>query len=434
MNRIINRKRSANSNSNTKKLTGKRTESDKNYSKSSEKDKSGFKKFSENKTKSGVPKRRISSRISDTEIPESRKKPSDRKAMNFLADNKAKPNRKSPETNAFEKYIDKSKSVDKSTFNDVKTEYQRDEKSTGRKSFRDKTIEEKVVYSKYRDDKLSETKTSRSKFSDDKHSEKRPAIKGSISKKTVIKNKNDSVDDQNKSIRINKFLADSGVCSRRKADDLILSGVVKVNSIVVKELGTKVTHTDFITVNGDPIREFKQDIYILLNKPKNIITTTSDELGRKTVLDIVKKHTRIFPVGRLDRNTTGALLLTNDGELAYRLTHPSYEIERIYIVKLDKNLKLEHAKQISHGVELDDGNTGPAEILVNPDDNSKVTLKLHEGKNHEVKRIFEHLGYDVKQLSRKYFANLSVSGLALGDYRHLNKTELKELKTLVGLV
>jgi 23S rRNA pseudouridine2605 synthase len=249
----------------------------------------------------------------------------------------------------------------------------------------------------------------------------------------VIKAKNESIADPNKGIRLNKFLADSGVCSRRKADDLILSGVVKVNSIVVKELGSKVTHADFITVNGDPVREFKQDIYILLNKPKNIITTTSDELGRKTVLDIVKKHTRIFPVGRLDRNTTGALLLTNDGELAYRLTHPSYEIERIYVAKLDKSLKLEHAKQISHGIELEDGNTGPAEIFVNPEDNSKVTLKLHEGKNREVRRIFEHLGYDVKQLARKYFANLSVTGLAFGDYRHLNKTELKELKKLVGL-
>lgn len=259
----------------------------------------------------------------------------------------------------------------------------------------------------------------------------KPVVKKKITKVTkVTKGK-----DPNEPIRLNKFLADSGVASRRACDELISSGAVKVNGKAVEEMGTKVTRHDFITVNGDPIKEKKNLIYILLNKPKNVLTTTNDDRGRKTVLDIVRKHVRIFPVGRLDRNTTGALILTNDGDLAYRLTHPSYEIERIYSVKIDKPLTFEHANLIATGgIELDEEDTtGPAELLINPEDHAKIIMKLKEGKNREVRRIFEHFGYEVKQLNRKYFANLTVTGMRLGEYRHLTRQEVLELKKMVKL-
>ena len=240
--------------------------------------------------------------------------------------------------------------------------------------------------------------------------------------------------DPNEPIRLNKFLADSGVASRRSCDELIESGAVKVNGKTVSEMGTKVNHTDFITVNGDPIKERKHLIYILLNKPKNVITTTSDEKGRKTVLDIVRKHVRIFPVGRLDRNTTGALILTNDGDLAHRLTHPSYQIERIYNVRLDKPLHFEHARLIAEGVELEDEVTGPAELILHPEDKAKIIMKITEGKNREIRRLFEHFGYEVKQLARKYFANITVGGMKIGEYRHLTRSEVRDLKKIVNLI
>jgi len=240
---------------------------------------------------------------------------------------------------------------------------------------------------------------------------------------------------ENDPVRINKFLAEAGVASRRKIDELILQGAIKVNGKLVVEPGLKVLNTDFITVNGDPVKEIKHNIYILLNKPKNIITTTSDDLDRKTVLDLVKKDTRIFPVGRLDRNTTGVLLLTNDGDLAYRLTHPKFRIERTYSIKLDKPLKQTHGKSISEGVTLEDGEeTGPCEVFIKPEDNSKVIMTLMEGKNREIRRIFEQFGYEVKQLDRKIFAGLTTKGLNRGDYRHLTRYELMDLKKLTNSI
>lgn len=235
------------------------------------------------------------------------------------------------------------------------------------------------------------------------------------------------------SIRLNKFIADAGIASRRKADEIITSGVVKVNGIVVTDLSTKVIKSDFVTVNGDPIAFEKNLIYIVLNKPKDTITTTKDEKGRKTVLDIVRKHTRVYPVGRLDRNTTGAILITNDGELANRLTHPKYEIIREYNATLDKELKMEDARQIANGVELEDGTTGTCNLFVFPEDKTKVKLHIFEGKNREVRRIFEHFGYEVKKLDRKMFAGISTKGLNRSAYRHLEREEVRMLKKLVGL-
>jgi 23S rRNA pseudouridine2605 synthase len=234
-------------------------------------------------------------------------------------------------------------------------------------------------------------------------------------------------------IRLNKFIADSGYCSRRKADDLIEGGSVKVNQKTITALGTIVASDAFVTIDGDPIKASGRHVYILLNKPKDVITTTSDELSRKTVMDIVHSRERVFPVGRLDRNTTGVLLLTNDGELANRLTHPSGKIERVYIVGLDQPMHETDAMKISRGVELDDGKTSPCEIFINPTDKTKVTIVLFEGKNREVRRIFESFGYEVKRLERKSFAGITVAGLARGEYRHLTKREANGLLKLVKL-
>ena len=238
---------------------------------------------------------------------------------------------------------------------------------------------------------------------------------------------------ENAPIRLNKYIADGGVASRRTADELISTGKVTVNGAIVIDLGTRVTKTDLVAVNGEPVSFQKHLTYILLNKPKDIITTVSDELKRKTVFDIVKIHSRLFPVGRLDRNTTGALLLTNDGELAYRLTHPKFEVPREYIVKVDKKITFEDAKKISDGLELEDGLTSPCIIFVDPIDKHKARLEIKEGKNREVRRMFEFLGYDVKSLDRKSYSFLTTKGLDRGQYRHLTRYEIDRLRTILGL-
>lgn len=238
--------------------------------------------------------------------------------------------------------------------------------------------------------------------------------------------------NQNK-IRLNKYIAESGVCSRRKADELIAAGKVKVNKKVITELGTVINISDFVTVDGNPVNPEQKNVYIVLNKPKDYITTVSDDLGRKTVMDIVKSKFRIFPVGRLDRNTTGVLLLTNDGELAQRMTHPKYEIVRTYRVGLDKELMPEHAQKIAKGLKIDDIETSPCEIIIDFKDRKSLTISLKEGKNREVRRLFEVFGYEVKKLDRKAYGSISSSGLARGEYRHLNQSEVLKLRKLTGL-
>jgi len=238
---------------------------------------------------------------------------------------------------------------------------------------------------------------------------------------------------ENAPIRLNKYIADGGVASRRTADELIETGKVTVNGAIVIDLGTKVSKTDLVSVNGEPVSFQKHLTYILLNKPKDVITTVSDELKRKTVFDIVKIHSRLFPVGRLDRNTTGALLLTNDGELAYRLTHPKFEVPREYIVKVDKKITFEDAKKISEGLELEDGLTSPCVIYVDPLDKHRARLEIKEGKNREVRRMFEFLGYDVKSLDRKSYSFLTTKGLDRGQYRHLTRYEIDRLRSILGL-
>jgi 23S rRNA pseudouridine2605 synthase len=248
----------------------------------------------------------------------------------------------------------------------------------------------------------------------------------------IKKDKNNSSSEL---IRLNKYIAESGLVSRRKADEFILGGAVKINKKVVKELGTKIKFGDFVTVNGDPIFVSHKYTYILLNKPKNCITSTSDERGRKTIMDIVKIKDRVFPVGRLDRNTTGVLLLTNDGELANALMHPKYQIKRQYSAKLDKILTPQDAQKIANGIDIGDNIiTSPCEIVINPDDKHKVNITLTEGRNHEIRKMFESVGYEVKSLDRKYYHTLSTKGLLRGKYRFLDKSEIASLRKIIKII
>ena len=234
-------------------------------------------------------------------------------------------------------------------------------------------------------------------------------------------------------IRLNKYLADSGVCSRREADELIKAGCVTVNGEVITTMGYKVKPADKVVYGGQTLNREKLR-YILLNKPKGYITTADDPEGRTTVMELVQDACteRIFPVGRLDKNTTGLLLLTNDGDLAKKLTHPSSEISKLYHVVLDKPLTRNDMLRIADGVELDDGMITPDEIAYDADDESKksVGIKLHSGRNRIVRRIFEHLGYDVQKLDRVMFAGLDKYQLPRGEWRFLTDQEVAALKRL----
>lgn len=235
-------------------------------------------------------------------------------------------------------------------------------------------------------------------------------------------------------IRINKLIADAGVASRRAVDALITEGRVKINGKVVTELGTRVMPNDRVMVDGNQISDPERHVYFIMNKPKDTITTTQDELGRRTVLDLIGHRSRIYPVGRLDRNTTGVLILTNDGDLAHRLMHPSYGVERRYDVVLDRVLDFRDAKKISAGVELDNGDTTQeCELFVDDRDHTKVEIVLREGKNREVRRLFEHFGYEVVRLHRVEYAGLTARGLARGEWRPLDRREISALRRLVEL-
>ena len=234
-------------------------------------------------------------------------------------------------------------------------------------------------------------------------------------------------------IRLNKYLADCGVCSRREADDLIKAGCVTVNGEVVTTMGYKVKTTDKVMYGGQTLNREKLR-YVLLNKPKGYITTADDPDGRVTVMELVKEACpeRIFPVGRLDKNTTGLLLLTNDGDLAKKLTHPSSQVTKLYHVVLNKPLTRNDMLRIADGIELDDGMISPDEIAYDADDETKksVGIKLHSGRNRIVRRIFEHLGYDIVKLDRVMFAGLDKYRLPRGEWRFLTDKEVADLKKL----
>jgi 23S rRNA pseudouridine2605 synthase len=234
-------------------------------------------------------------------------------------------------------------------------------------------------------------------------------------------------------VRLNRFIANSGICSRREADELIASGAVSVNGKVVKEMGYKVSPKDEVRYKGKKLSGEKK-VYIVLNKPKDFITTTDDERGRKTVMDLVKNacRERIYPVGRLDRNTTGVLLLTNDGELAKTLTHPSYGAKKIYHVELNKRITNEDIKLLLEGVELEDGKAWVDEIQIDEQSNNARSLgvEIHSGRNRIVRRLFESLGYEVVKLDRTSFAGLTKRDISRGQWRHLEAKEVGFLKMI----
>ncbi|MEX2514434.1 MAG: pseudouridine synthase [Cyclobacteriaceae bacterium] len=242
-----------------------------------------------------------------------------------------------------------------------------------------------------------------------------------------------SIQDKPKSdadeIRLNKYIANSGICSRRDADKLIESGDVSVNGKVVTELGFKVLRKDRVIYKGRSLNPEKP-VYLLLNKPKDYITTTDDPFERKTVMSLVNDacEERLFPVGRLDRNTTGLLLFTNDGELSAKLTHPSYEIKKIYQVTLDKPIAKNDVNAILEGVDLEDGITKVDDLQVLSLDKTILGMEIHSGKNRIVRRIFAHFGYDVVALDRVMFAGLSKKDISRGRYRFLNEKEVINLK------
>lgn len=230
-------------------------------------------------------------------------------------------------------------------------------------------------------------------------------------------------------VRLNKFIANSGLCSRREADDYIAEGLVTVNGETVTELGTKVFYSDEVRFDGSIVKG-EPKVYILMNKPKDFITTTSDPHASKTVIDLVSNRCkeRVYPVGRLDRDTTGVLLITNDGDLTEKLTHPSYNKKKIYQVTLDKNLKTADFEKVLKGVYLDDGMERADALSYVDGEENVVGIEIHSGKNRVVRRIFEALGYKVKKLDRVYFAGLTKKNLRRGQWRFLTEQELSMLK------
>jgi 23S rRNA pseudouridine2605 synthase len=236
--------------------------------------------------------------------------------------------------------------------------------------------------------------------------------------------------DPNEQLRLNKYLANAGVCSRREADEFIKAGLVKVNGELVTELGTKVRRADEITFHDEPVK-LEHKIYLLLNKPRNCVTTADDPQERLTVMDLVKTacHERIFPVGRLDRNTTGVLLLTNDGDLSAKLTHPKFLKKKIYHVWLDKDVAVEDMQKLAEGIDLEDGEIHADAIsYVTDEAKDQVGIEIHSGRNRIVRRMFEKLGYHVVKLDRVYFAGLTKKNLKKGHWRFLSEQEVNMLR------
>lgn len=240
-------------------------------------------------------------------------------------------------------------------------------------------------------------------------------------------------EEETDSIPVNKYIAHSGICSRRDAAELVKQGKVTINGKIVTEPGTRVSGKDTVMVNEKKVNPSRHFVYILLNKPKDYITTTEDPQGRKTVLDLIKRATseRVYPVGRLDRNTSGVLLLTNDGDLAQKLSHPRHEIRKVYHVGLDKPLTKSDFDKIVDGIELEDGKaTIDALAYADSKDRTQIGLEIHSGKNRIVRRIFESLGYDVRNLDRVMYAGLTKKNVNRGNWRLLTEKEIRILKYL----
>ncbi len=330
-----------------------------------------------------------------------------------------------------------------------------DRKKSGERNYRaeKKNNEGKPFGKFYKEEKsFSKNKSGRaegsSRFTDNKFSDRKPSRFGSTESRPYEKKEfkrpgknersktTESTTTQTEGIRLNRFIANSGICSRREADELIEAGVISVNGETVIELGTRVNADDDIRYNGERMKSEKL-VYLILNKPKDYITTTDDPQERKTVMELVKSagKERFYPVGRLDRNTTGLLMLTNDGEMTKKLTHPSSNIFKVYHVELDKPLKKEHMNAIAEGVELEDGFIKVDEIAYDDEgagDKTMVGVEIHSGKNRIVRRIFEHFDYEVKKLDRVIFAGLTKKDLARGRWRYLSEDEINMLKVMTG--
>ncbi|MEP1151473.1 MAG: pseudouridine synthase [Balneola sp.] len=261
--------------------------------------------------------------------------------------------------------------------------------------------------------------------------------KGSQKKKKKSGTSPNRVDQnysQEEEIRINKFIAHAGLCSRREADTYIADGLVKVNGKTITEMGTKVRRQDVIEVNGQKV-QLEPFVYLLLNKPKNTITTTDDEKGRNTVLDEVENATgaRVYPVGRLDRNTTGLLILTNDGDLAHRLMHPSYSVRKTYEVETERVLSDEELSLFKSGIPLEDGDAKGHNLKRFMDAPRVFQVSVFEGRNRLIRRMVEHFGTEVTKLKRVEYAGLTIKGVKMGRWRYLKQKEINNLRELVKL-
>jgi 23S rRNA pseudouridine2605 synthase len=271
---------------------------------------------------------------------------------------------------------------------------------------------------------------------------KRRPFKGPAKRKATVRpdRKEDTsapVLSMDEPVRLNRYIASSGECSRREADDLIVKGQVKVNGKVVQELGTKVSHGDRVEVNGKQIAPTDRE-YLLLNKPKDTITTTSDEKGRRNVMDLLDLEefgsTGLFPVGRLDRHTTGALLLTNDGDLAHRLMHPSYGVSKQYAIATKEPVAAEDMARLGQGINLEDGLAKADKVAYASDgDPRHLVMSIHEGRNRQVRRMIEAIGNEVEQLDRVLYAGLSTKGIRKGKWRRLTRAEVASLYRQVKL-
>ena len=247
--------------------------------------------------------------------------------------------------------------------------------------------------------------------------------------KPVRKSGKEAAANSREGIRLNKYIANSGLCSRREADTYISTGLVSINDKIITELGTKVYPDDIVKFNGETIRN-EEKVYIVMNKPKDFVTTVSDPHAKDTVVGLVKNKcsARVFPVGRLDKATTGVLLLTNDGDMADKLMHPSYEKKKIYHVFLNKRLKGTDMAALLNGITLEDGFIKADSISYVDNDETQVGVEIHSGRNRIIRRMFEHLGYKIKKLDRVYFAGLTKKNLRRGQWRFLTKDEIAMLK------
>jgi len=234
-------------------------------------------------------------------------------------------------------------------------------------------------------------------------------------------------------MRINQYLASCGLASRRGAESLVRDGRVTINGSVIKDLSTRVSDTDDVRVDGKAIHSENKKVYVLLNKPKDYVTTVQDERRRRTVMDLINVRERIFPIGRLDAKSTGLLLLTNDGDLAYRLTHPRFKLAKVYRVTLTADFAEKDLTSMESGLQLEDGPTRPCRVRYYRETADHVEVRLHEGRNRQVRRMFAALGYEVKSLQRVRFGPLELKGLERGKWRLLRADEIRDLKVAVGL-